>query len=186
MLRIPEDRVKAWLHHRGLPVPPGTAVSSPREAENAAVELGGKVVVKALVPTGRRGKAGAVIVAPDPMRAHVAARELLGRTVNGYPVEEVYIEAFTPIERELYLGFAFAGTQPTVALSTRGGVDLEEVVTARPTPSCAWRSIRCAGCDRGRRSPFGMRPAWRAVADAFGAADGTVVGCVLRGRRADV
>ncbi len=159
MLQIPEDRLKAWLHGRGLRVPPGTRASTPAQAEEAASELGGKAVVKALVPTGRRGKAGAVIVAEDPGRARAAARDLLGRTVNGFPVEDVYVEAFAPIERELYLGFAFAGTHPTVALSRQGGIDIEDAVGHEPERSCGSTSIRYAVCVRGRPSRCGSERA---------------------------
>ncbi|HEY8485882.1 MAG TPA: ATP-grasp domain-containing protein, partial [Limnochordales bacterium] len=85
-----------------MAVPEGRVASTPQEAEAAALELGGPVVLKALVPVGRRGKAGAVVRADGPRQARDGALRLLGSTVGGYPVERLWVERAVPAARELY------------------------------------------------------------------------------------
>ncbi|MCB1546661.1 MAG: succinate--CoA ligase subunit beta, partial [Hyphomicrobiaceae bacterium] len=93
MLTLTEDLAKSYLKGRGLPVPSGGAASSPAEAAALARKLGGEVVVKALVPTGRRGKAGAVLFATSPEATEAAAGKIIGGEIAGYAVERVYVEA---------------------------------------------------------------------------------------------
>ncbi|MEZ5845028.1 MAG: ATP-grasp domain-containing protein [Hyphomicrobiaceae bacterium] len=132
-MRLTEDHAKAFLGSRGLPVPAGARAASPGEAEALALKLGGRVVVKALVPTGRRGKAGAVRICADPAAASEAATAMIGCDVAGHTVEAVYVEAAVPIARELYLSFAFADRAPVVLASLEGGVDIEETAGRAPS-----------------------------------------------------
>jgi succinyl-CoA synthetase beta subunit len=126
-MKLLEDRTKAWLRARGLPVPAGAAAASAAQAESAAASLGGKVAVKALVAAGRRGKAGAVKLAASAAEARAAAQAILGREVAGRRVEQVYVEQAIAIASELYLSFGFGRLAPQVVVSRRGGVDIETV-----------------------------------------------------------
>ncbi len=130
-MRLTEEKVKAWLRENRFPVPDGAAAADPSEASAIAERLGG-VAVKAIVPAGRRGKAGAVRLADTPEEAADAASALIGRTVNGYPVREVYVEARFPIDAEYYLSFAFGTRAPRVAVSRHGGVEIEQTFGRSP------------------------------------------------------
>ena len=89
-------------------------------------------VVKALVPTGRRGKAGAVIAVADADGAAAAAAKLLGSTVNEHRVSAVYVEERIAIKEEYYLSFVLSGDEPEVLITRRGGVDIESVMDEDP------------------------------------------------------
>ena len=130
-MRLTEDKVKAWLRENKFPVPEGAAVGSSSEASAIAEKLG-SVVVKAIVPTGRRGKAGAVHLVDTPEQAAEAASALIGRDINGYSVKEVYVEAKFPIKTEYYLSFAFGPRAPKVVVSRHGGVEIEQVFERDP------------------------------------------------------
>src|SRR6185503_13741442 len=131
-MKLLEDRAKAWLRARGLPVPAGAAAASAAEAESAAHSLGGKVAVKALVAAGRRGKAGAVKLAASPHEARAAADAILGLELAGRRVEQVFVEQALAIQDELYLSFGFGRLAPQVVVSRRGGVDIEAVAAEAP------------------------------------------------------
>ena len=82
-------------------------------------------MIKALVPTGRRGKAGAVQRAESPDQAAAVAGELLGKTVDDHVTREVYVEQVVDIARELYCAFLFDDDGPRILVSADGGVDIE-------------------------------------------------------------
>ena len=152
-MRLTEDKVKTWLRENRFPVPEGAAAASPSEASTIAERLGGGVAVKAIIPTGRRGKAGAVRLVDAPEEAADAADALIGRTVNGYPVKEVYVEARFPAVAEYYLSFAFGTRTPKVVVSRHGGVEIEltfeqdpdSVVTADVDPLADLRPWEAVG-----------------------------------------
>ncbi len=129
MARLLEHDAKAILAARGIPVPRGEAVSSPEEARRATVARGGAVVVKALVPVGKRGKAGAVRRASDPEAAAEATAVLLGRQVGGFPVERVLVEEAVPVAQEHYLAIVLDADDRTmrVLASREGGIEVEEL-----------------------------------------------------------
>ncbi|MBC7326444.1 MAG: acetate--CoA ligase family protein, partial [Moorella sp. (in: Bacteria)] len=91
MGRLLENHSKQLLKGAGIPVPAFEVAASPAEAEAAARRLGGPVVLKALVPVGKRGKAGAVKFAATPGEAAQAAGELLKMTMRNFPVEKVLV-----------------------------------------------------------------------------------------------
>lgn len=154
MLRLTEDRAKEWLRARGLPVPDGAAADSADAAARVAADMPGGAVVKALVPAGRRGKAGAVCVVADPDEARAAAGRMLGTTVNGHPVQHVYVERRIAIRNEYYLSFLLSGPQPEVLVSRSGGVDIEDA------PTSAGPMVR-AGIDPLRGlTPWGAMELW--------------------------
>lgn len=131
MIRLLEDDAKRWLRDTGLGVPAGATASTPDDAARMAASLGGDVMVKALVPSGRRGNAGGVERASSPGAAAAIARRLVGQPFGDHVVREIYIEQAVQIARELYLAFLFDDEGPRVVVSAQGGVDIE--ATSRQT-----------------------------------------------------
>ncbi len=132
MIPLNEAETKQWLRECELPVPWGVAVCSLDDACATHDVRPGAAVVKALIPTGRRGKAGAVLMTEDADQRGNAANRLLGTLVNGYLVEAVYVEERIDIDSEYYLAFVLNGGSPEVLLSRRGGVDIEAVRREEP------------------------------------------------------
>jgi succinyl-CoA synthetase beta subunit len=124
---------EAVLRPAGFPAPDGRLCRTPDEASSAAADLG-LVVVKAQVPTGKRGKAGGVRKADSPEEAAEAARRILALTIGGHPVESVLVERRAVIQRELYASVVHdpATRSPLVLFSTEGGMDIEEIAAERP------------------------------------------------------
>ncbi|MEO8740107.1 MAG: ATP-grasp domain-containing protein [Casimicrobiaceae bacterium] len=129
MIRLLEDQAKSWLRSNGLPVPAGEVAATPAAAQAIASGMGGSVMVKAQVPLGRRGRAGAVVVAHTPEEAASRVRELLGAVVGGYVVRSVYVEQKIAISSEHYVAFLFDNAGPRVVISAHGGVDIESTTT---------------------------------------------------------
>ncbi len=116
-----------------IAVPRGILCHSPEEAR-AAYEAIGPCVVKAQVPTGKRGKAGGIRKADTTEEAVAIARVILGMSIDGYAVEKVLIEERADIVREFYTAVLtdFAACRPVILFSTEGGMDIEEVAAVRP------------------------------------------------------
>jgi succinyl-CoA synthetase beta subunit len=116
-----------------IAVPRGVLCRSPEEAR-AAFEAIGPCVVKAQVPTGKRGKAGGIRKADSAAEAAAVAEAILGLEIDGYAVEKVLIEERADIAREFYAAVLtdFAACCPLILFSTEGGMEIEEVATARP------------------------------------------------------
>jgi succinyl-CoA synthetase beta subunit len=133
-MKIHEYQARAIFRSHGLPVPPDRVAATPEEAEAAARELGGPVVVKAQVLVGGRGKAGGVKVAASPEEARRKAADILGMEIKGIPVERVLVAAAVDIASEAYAGIVVdrSSRRPVLMVSAAGGVDIEEV--ARTTP----------------------------------------------------
>ena len=140
-MNIHEYQAKELLRRYGVPVPDGKVAFTPQEAKSAAVELGGRCVVKAQIHAGGRGKAGGVKLAASPEAAESAAKELLGKKLithqtgpEGREVRQLLIEQGVNIDRELYLGMVLDRAQSRVAVicSSEGGVEIEEVAAKHP------------------------------------------------------
>jgi succinyl-CoA synthetase beta subunit len=140
-MKIHEYQAKALLAQYGVPVPRGKVAFSVEEAEAAAKELGGRVVVKAQIHAGGRGKGGGVKLAKDATEAADWARKILGMTLvthqtgpEGRVVKRLLIEETLPIDRELYLGIVLDRTSGkcTFMASAAGGMDIEEVAAKTP------------------------------------------------------
>ncbi|MGA1628423.1 MAG: ATP-grasp domain-containing protein, partial [Aquiluna sp.] len=86
----------------GVPVLAGRIADTPEEAEQAAKEIGGTVVIKAQVKTGGRGKAGGVKLAHNPQEARERAEEILGLDIKGHVVKRVMIAQGAQIDKEFY------------------------------------------------------------------------------------
>ena len=129
-----EYQGKQLLAGHGIPVPSGRVAATPEEARAAAEEIGGRVVVKAQVQIGGRGKAGGIKLAESPEEAEARARDILGMDIRGHTVHRVWIEAASDIAREYYASVTFdrAEKKPLVMLSAAGGMDIEQVAAERP------------------------------------------------------
>ena len=117
----------------GVPIPNGMVCRTPEEASAAVAKIGPSVV-KAQVPTGKRGKSGGIKMADSADDGAAAARAILGMTIGGSRVERVLIEERCPIERELYAAVLVdvGSRSPLVLFSTEGGMDIEEVAERKP------------------------------------------------------
>jgi succinyl-CoA synthetase beta subunit len=134
-----EFQAKELFARHGVPVSVGTVVTEPEDAEAAAVAEGGRVVVKAQVKTGGRGKAGGVKLAQDPQDAVVKAREILGMDIKGHTVHRVLVAPAADIAEEYYFSFLVdrANRDYLCIASTEGGVEIE--VTAHENPEAIAR-----------------------------------------------
>jgi succinyl-CoA synthetase beta subunit len=141
-MNLHEYQAKDVFRNYGIAVPTGRVAASPEEAVEAAEALGGSVwVVKAQVHAGGRGKAGGVKVARDLDTVRSAAKAMLGTQLvtkqtgpEGLPVETVYVESGSEIEREIYLSLTLNRERGRIALiaSSAGGMDIEEVAAKTP------------------------------------------------------
>jgi succinyl-CoA synthetase beta subunit len=115
-------------------VSPGRICSTPDEAEAAAREIDGQVVVKAQVQVGGRGKAGGIQLANSPDEARAKAEQILGMDIRGHVVERVWVEAATDIAKEYYASITLDRREgrPLAMCSAEGGVDIEEVAARNP------------------------------------------------------
>ena len=129
-----EYQGKELFRRHGIPVSEGRLATSPEEARQAAEELGGQVVVKAQVLIGGRGKAGGVKLADDPKDAEAKARAILGLDIRGHVVHRLWIEKASDIAKEYYLSVTFdrGAKKPLFMLTTRGGIDIEQVAEESP------------------------------------------------------
>ncbi len=127
-MRLLEHQSKALLSRFGLNFTACTVCTSAQEAEHAAIALGNtSAVVKAQVPFGGRGKAGAVIFAEDAVSVRQAAAKLLAMELRRHPVNAVSVEEKVMVVREFYAGIAWdSGAKlPVAILSSTGGIDVE-------------------------------------------------------------
>lgn len=127
---VSEDIAKRMLARYGLAIPAGRAAATLDQAVAVARELGGKGVVKALIPTGGRGKAGGVKVCATAEEVKQAARSLLDHELLGHTVKRVLVEAPMPIRREIYAGVVAnsATGKNDLIVSFTGGIDIETAV----------------------------------------------------------
>ena len=132
-MNFEEYAAKPRLAAAGISVPDARVVFDADEAREAARTIG-PCVVKAQVPTGKRGKAGGIKLAESPEQARVHAAAILGMNIGGHRVEKVLIEAQSAIARELYAAVLNDSTtkSPMVMFSTEGGMDIEEVAASTP------------------------------------------------------
>ena len=157
-MKLHEYQAKELFARYGVPVPNGAVARTPAEAARAAEELGSKVVVKAQVHAGGRGKAGGIKLANSVEEARAAAEALLGtrlvttQSPDGQPVDAVLIEEQIDIDRELYLGAVIDNSEgrPVVIASAAGGMEIEQVAEERPDeihrqaidPACGFQGFQ--------------------------------------------
>ena len=195
-MKIHEYQAKEILRRHNVPVPRGKVAFSADEVKAAAEELGGRVVVKAQIHAGGRGKGGGVKIAENADEAAQLAEEIIGMTLvtrqtgpEGRLVKRVLVEETLPIERELYLGVALdrALGKPVFMASSAGGMEIEQV--AADTPELILKETIEPGLGlaafQARRLAFGMdvpseliaaaANAMTALAEAYGATDANLV-----------
>ncbi len=129
-----EYQGKELLARHGIPVPLGRVARTSDEAVLAAREIGFPCAVKAQVQIGGRGKLGGIKIAADESQAQEHAEAILGMDIKGLTVHEVWIEGASEIASEYYASIVFdrSAKAPLVMLSTRGGMDIEEVAGQTP------------------------------------------------------
>jgi succinyl-CoA synthetase beta subunit len=134
MSRVLENVSKEILKEEGIAVPEFFVVSNEGEARKVADKLGYPVMIKALVPVGKRGKAGAVKSAENGEEVEKIAKEILSMTVRNFPVERLLVERKLNIAQELYVSITFDPSKqmPVIIASTAGGIDIEEIVRTQP------------------------------------------------------
>lgn len=140
-MKIHEYQAKALFAKHGIPVPKGKAVANPAEAYEVYTELGGRVVLKAQVHAGGRGKAGGIRTASSPEEAERIAKDMLGRRLvthqtgpQGAPVNRLLVEESVAVRCELYVGLLVDGESARTVVLARpsGGMDIEEVAAHTP------------------------------------------------------
>jgi succinyl-CoA synthetase beta subunit len=134
MARILEHHAKQMFAHAGIPIPEGYPAISADQAATIAEGMGGPVVIKALVPVGKRGEAGAIQFAEDTRGASLAARDLIGRHIGAYMIDTVLVEERIEIASELYISIIIDRDErkPRIVLSARGGMSIEQVARDDP------------------------------------------------------
>ena len=140
-MKIHEFQGKELLRSYGVAVPDGKVATTAEQAQTIAADFGGRVVVKAQIHAGGRGKGGGVKVADDPQQAAQHASDILGMQLvthqtgpEGQKVKQVLVERASDISRELYLGITLDRAQSRVVVmaSQEGGVEIEEVAAKTP------------------------------------------------------
>ncbi|MCX7839483.1 MAG: ADP-forming succinate--CoA ligase subunit beta [Anaerolineae bacterium] len=133
-MKLHEYQSKAIFAKYGIPIPNGKVASNADEARQIAAQIGKRVVIKAQVLVGGRGKAGGIKLASTPDEAEQLADQILAMKIKGLPVRKVLVDEAINIAKEIYLGVVVdrASKCATMMGSAAGGVDIEEV--ARTTP----------------------------------------------------
>jgi succinyl-CoA synthetase beta subunit len=129
-----EYQAKTVFAKHGVRTTVGEVVTTPTEARAAAEKIGGRVVVKAQVKTGGRGKAGGVKLASSPDEAEEKAREILGLDIKGHVVKILNIVPAAAIAEEYYFSFLIdrANRNYLCIASAAGGMEIEEVAHTNP------------------------------------------------------
>ena len=133
-MKLHEYQSKALFAEHGIPIPRGRVASTSAEAKSIAQELGSRVVVKAQVLVGGRGKAGGVRLASSPDEAEDLATQILRMRIKDLPVRKVLVdEAVEPVT-EIYLGVTNdrSANCPVIISSSEGGIEIEEVARKEP------------------------------------------------------
>jgi succinyl-CoA synthetase beta subunit len=140
-VKIHEYQAKQILKRYGIAVPRGDVAFSPREAAAQAGRLGAKVVLKAQVHAGGRGKGGGIRIANDQAEAERLAAQMIGMTLvtpqtgpQGKKVRRLLVEETLAIGREIYLGMTLDRSRgvPVVMACAQGGMEIEEVAARDP------------------------------------------------------
>lgn len=133
-MKIHEYQARELLSAAGIPTNHGEVARTADEARAIAERIGRRVVIKAQVHVGGRGKAGGVKLADDPRDAHAKAGQILGMDIKGLTVDRVLVADAVDIAAEYYLGFTLNRDDAAIVLilSAAGGVDIEEVAELTP------------------------------------------------------
>jgi succinyl-CoA synthetase beta subunit len=142
-MKIHEYQAKELLREYGIPVPRGLAAATPEEARRAAEQLAGKVVVKAQIHSGGRGKGGGVKPASSPDEAFAVSEKIIGMQLvthqtgpEGKQVRKVLVEEASEVTKEFYLSLLVDRSRRRECVvfmaSEAGGMDIEQVAATTP------------------------------------------------------
>ena len=140
-MKVHEYQAKGIFKKFGVEVPQGEVAYSPLEARHIAEKIGGRVVVKAQIHAGGRGKGGGIKLASGPEEAEDIAKRMIGMTLvtpqtgpAGRKVKRILVEKAQEIEKEYYLSVIIdrAKQSPVIMASAEGGVEIEEVAARTP------------------------------------------------------
>ena len=140
-MKIHEYQAKKILDKYGVQIPRGEVADTPTKAREIAEKIGPKVVLKAQVHAGGRGKGGGIKLASNPEEAEKIAQEMIGMTLvthqtgpEGKLVKRILVEEALDIAKELYIGIVIdrAKEEPVVMASSEGGVEIEKVAAETP------------------------------------------------------
>jgi len=133
-MKLQEYQARDLLEKFGVRVTGGGVATSPADARKIAEQIGKKVVVKAQVLVGGRGKAGGVKLADTPAEAEQVAGQILGMDIKGLTVEKVLVAEAVTYQKEIYLGVILDRATKRVMMiaSSEGGVEIEEVARTNP------------------------------------------------------
>ncbi len=140
-MKIHEYQAKEVLARYGVRIPRGETAETPEAARAVAGKLGSRVVLKAQIHAGGRGKGGGIKLAGTPEEAGRLAKDMIGMTLvtpqtgpEGRVVQRLLVEEALDIERELYLGIVIdrAREAPVLMASTEGGMEIEKVAAEKP------------------------------------------------------
>ena len=140
-MKIHEYQAKQILKKHDVQIPRGEVADNPSRAREIADKIGPRVVLKAQVHAGGRGKGGGIKLAKNPQEAEKIAKEMIGMTLvtpqtgpEGKLVKRILVEEALDIARELYIGIVIdrAKEVPVVMASSEGGVEIEKVAAETP------------------------------------------------------
>jgi succinyl-CoA synthetase beta subunit len=133
-MKLHEFQAKQAFADAGIPTPASELATSTEEVVAAADRIGYPVAVKAQVQVGGRGKAGGIEIVADESEARAAAESIIGMDLKGLHVDRVLVEDAVDFEDELYLGVTMdrGERKPVAMVSSRGGVNIEEVAAEEP------------------------------------------------------
>ncbi len=148
-MNLHEYQGKEWLKHYGIDTGPQVLCHRPEEARRAWQQFGGRVVIKAQVLSGGRGKAGGVKVASSADEAFQKAQEILALTIKDIPVEKVLVVPAAAIAKEFYVGITLDRFNKSILLmmSAEGGTEIEELAVTAPDKIVMFRIRADKGID---------------------------------------
>ena len=133
-MKLHEYQAKGLFADAGIPVPDSRLAASVEDVLDAVGEIGYPAAIKAQVHVGGRGKAGGIEIVTTEAEARAAAESILGMDLKGYTVEEVLVEQGVDFVDEYYVGVTMdrGEGEPVAMVSTKGGVDIEQVAEEDP------------------------------------------------------
>ena len=133
-MRLHEYQAKEVFAEAGIPTPAAQLAGTVEEAVAAAESVGYPCAIKAQVHVGGRGKAGGIKLVEGESEAREAAGDIIGMDLKGHTVDRVLVESAVDFTNELYVGVTMdrGAGRPVAMVSTRGGVNIEEVAVSEP------------------------------------------------------
>jgi len=133
-MKLHEYQAKGIFADAGIPVPESQLADSVEGVLDAVAEIGYPAAIKAQVHVGGRGKAGGIKIATSEDEAREAAESILGMDLKGYTVDRVLVEQGVDFVDEYYVGVTMdrGEGKPVAMVSTKGGVDIEQVAEEDP------------------------------------------------------